>query len=70
MAELFVRVVNMSITADIIALLLIALRYLLRDRLPATFSYLLWGTVFFRLLVPWSLPAALSIFNLAKPDLS
>ncbi|MEG1686977.1 MAG: M56 family metallopeptidase, partial [Angelakisella sp.] len=69
MAELFVRVVNMSITASIVALLLLALRYLVQDKLPATFCYLLWGTVFFRLLVPWSLPAALSIFNVTGGDL-
>ncbi|MEG2073478.1 MAG: M56 family metallopeptidase, partial [Angelakisella sp.] len=64
MTAFFVRVLNMSITASVVALLMLIIRGAFRKRLPATYCYLLEGIVFFRLVVPFSVPAAVSLFNL------
>lgn len=62
--ELFPKIFNMSVTASIIILAVLAVRLLLR-KAPRVFSYLLWGVVLFRLLCPVSLPSRLSVFNMA-----
>lgn len=53
MAGLFITVVNMSITASIVILVVMLLRLVLR-RFPKVFSYFLWIVVVFRLLCPFS----------------
>lgn len=64
--ELFPKIFNMSVTASIIILAVLAVRLLLR-KAPKLFSYLLWGVVLFRLLCPVSLPSELSILNMSLP---
>ena len=63
MVQLFTVVLNNSITATVVGLILLALRYILSKKLPATFCYLLWGVLWFRLMVPYSLPSPLSVLN-------
>lgn len=53
------RILNMSIAAGIIIIIVMLVRLLLK-RAPKTFSYALWGIVLFRLLCP----STLSVFNL------
>ncbi|MEG2087755.1 MAG: M56 family metallopeptidase [Angelakisella sp.] len=67
MTALFVRVLNMSITASVVVLVMLLIRGLLQKRLPPGYCYLLQGVVFFRLLVPFSVPSAVSLFNLLEP---
>lgn len=62
-AELFPTIINMSITASMVILLVLAARLLLR-KAPKLFSYTLWAVVLFRLLCPVSVPADLSLLSL------
>ena len=55
-------VLNMSLTAGIIILLVLVMRLALR-RAPRIFSYILWAVVLFRLLCPFSLQAPLSLLG-------
>ena len=56
-------ILNMSITAGIIILIVLLVRVLLK-KAPKIFSYALWGIVLFRLLCPISFSSSVSVFNL------
>lgn len=60
MDKLFLQILNMSITASYVILLVIVARLLLK-RAPKIFSYALWLSVLFRLICPLSFE---SIFSL------
>ena len=61
--ELFLAVVNMSVTASFVIFAVMALRLLFRKQ-PKIYSYLLWSMVLFRLLCPYSFSLDTSAFNL------
>lgn len=69
---LFITILNMSITASIVALAVILIRLPLR-KAPKIFSYLLWGVVLFRLVCPFSIESAFSLMpapaNLISQDI-
>lgn len=56
------RVWNMSLTASVVVLVVLAARLVLR-RAPAVFRYVLWGAVLFRLLCPVSFSSVVSVFS-------
>lgn len=60
MSELFLTVLNMSLTASYVILFVILVRLLLK-KAPKVISYALWGVVAFRLIIPFSFE---SIFSL------
>lgn len=59
----FLVVLNMSITASYVIVLVIIARLLLK-KAPKVFSYCLWSIVLFRLVCPISFSSALSFFRL------
>ena len=63
--DLFSRVLNMSLAAGIIILLVLAVRFLLR-KTPKIFSYLLWAAVLFRLLCPVAPESRVSVLGLLQ----
>ncbi len=65
--DLFIAVVNMSITASCVAIGVILVRLLLK-KAPKIFSYVLWAPVLFRLVCPFSFDSAFSLFNLVNLD--
>lgn len=65
MKILFTQILNMSFTASVVILLVLAMRFLLR-REPKIYSYALWAVVLFRLLCPISLTGDLSVLNFAS----
>lgn len=65
MINLFLLILNMSITASYVALAVIMARFLLR-RAPKIFSYILWATVAIRLIIPVSFASSFSILGLVK----
>ncbi|MDE5932003.1 MAG: M56 family metallopeptidase, partial [Lachnospiraceae bacterium] len=65
MEQIFIRILNMSLTAGIVILLVIFLRLFLK-RLPKVFSCLLWTVVLFRLLCPISFTSAVSLLGILK----
>lgn len=63
MEKCFVTVLNMSLAASVVILVVMAARIFLR-RAPKYCSYALWGIVLFRLLCPISFSADFSVYNL------
>ena len=62
MHRLFPIVCNMSLTASVVILAVLAVRLLLR-RAPKVFVYALWAVVLFRLLCPVSVTSAVSLMG-------
>lgn len=60
---LFLKIVQMSLTAGIVILVVLFVRLLIR-RLPRSFAYALWLVVAFRLVVPAAADSDISIFNM------
>jgi beta-lactamase regulating signal transducer with metallopeptidase domain len=60
MSELFLSVLNMSLTASYVILLVILVRLLLK-KAPKVISYALWGVVAFRLIIPFSFESMFSL---------
>lgn len=67
MKDIFLAILNMSLTGSAVILLVLAARLLLK-RTPKIFSYALWSVVLFRLLCPVSLPASISLLGWLKPE--
>ncbi len=61
--KIFIDVLNMSITASIVILFIIVLRFFLKP-MPKIYSYLLWSIVLFRLLCPISFTTNYSLLGL------
>lgn len=66
--DVFLKTVNMSITASYVILFVLFARLLLK-KAPKIFSYSLWLAVLFRLIFPFSFSSSFSFFRLfqAKP---
>ncbi len=62
MTNLFIRILNMSLTGTLMILAVLALRLLLK-RAPRIFSYGLWAVVLFRLLCPVSFESPFSLLG-------
>ncbi len=62
MTDLFSQVLNMSLTASVMIVLVILARLAL-IRAPKIYSYTLWSVVLFRLLCPVSLPSPVSLLG-------
>lgn len=69
MSDLFINIVNMSITASYVIIAVIILRFFLK-KLPKKYSYFLWSVVGFRLCCPVSFKSIFSMFNLKLFDMS
>jgi beta-lactamase regulating signal transducer with metallopeptidase domain len=60
MSEIFLSVLNMSLTASYIIIFVIFFRLLLK-KAPKVISYALWGVVAFRLMIPFSFESMFSL---------
>jgi beta-lactamase regulating signal transducer with metallopeptidase domain len=60
MSELFLSVLNRSLTASYVILFIIIIRLLLK-KAPKVISYALWGVVAFRLIIPFSFESMFSL---------
>lgn len=63
--NLFIIIVNMSITASYVAVGVILVRLLLK-KAPKIYSYVLWAPVLFRLVCPFSFNSKFSLLNLVN----
>ena len=68
MSYVFLAILNMSITATIVALAVIVARIALK-KAPKIFSYALWAVVLFRLVVPFNLESAFGLMPAAAVSL-
>lgn len=57
---------QMSFSGAVMILAVIIIRALAINRLPKKTFMILWGIVLLRLLVPFSIPSALSVYSLAE----
>lgn len=62
--QLFTAVIEISLAASFIVLVIVGIRALLQNKLPKLFSYALWAIVLIRLLVPVTPASSFSLFNL------
>lgn len=69
MTNLFVSILNMSITASYVAVAVILARVFLR-RAPKIFSYILWSAVLIRLVIPFSFTSGFSILRVVQPEVN
>ena len=60
MGKIFLTVLNMSFTASYVILFVILVRLMLK-KAPRVISYVLWGVVAFRLIIPSSFESMFSI---------
>ena len=65
MTDLFLKIVNMSISASYIILAVVIARLLLK-KAPKWITVLLWGMVAFRLVCPFSIESILSLIPKAE----
>ena len=65
MEAVFLKILNMSITASWLVLTVIALRFLLK-KAPKAFTVILWGLVGIRLILPFSFESVLSLIPSAE----
>ena len=61
--SIFSAVINITISASIIAMVVIILRFLIKSRIPKTLVLLLWAIVIIKFAVPFDLPSPTSIYN-------
>lgn len=66
LVNIFLTVLEMSVTASIAAVIVILLRQLAGRKLPVRFIYLAWAIVLIRLLLPFSIQSDFSLFNIIK----
>ena len=66
MKSVFSQIFNMSLTASVVILCVLAVRLLLK-KAPKKFAYALWAVVLFRLLCPVSLPSPVSVLEVVQP---
>lgn len=69
MQDLFLEVLNMSLTAAYVIVAVIIIRMLIR-KLPKKYSFWLWSIAAFRLCCPFSFQSVMSIFNIGIFDMS
>lgn len=65
MAEVFQKLLNMSIAAGWLILAVVVLRFVLK-KVPKRFRLMLWAIVGLRLVLPWSFKSALSLIPSAE----
>ncbi|WP_265104754.1 M56 family metallopeptidase [Ruminococcus turbiniformis] len=61
--EIFITILNMSVAAGIVILVILLLRLLFR-KTPRKYLYALWLAAAFRLVCPWSVESGISLFNM------
>lgn len=65
--DLFINILNMSITGTYVILFVLLIRLLLK-KAPKVFSYSLWGVVLYRLICPYSFSSAFSLLKSISPS--
>lgn len=58
------NIIQMSLYAGVLILIIVTIRALCLNKLPKITFLALWGVVAFRLLIPFSIPSSLSIYNI------
>lgn len=67
MYEVFAKLLNMSLTASILVLIVIILRFAIK-RAPRKYICILWALVALRLICPFSISSSVSAYNILHQD--
>jgi len=67
---MMMRLLQMSISGAVLIIVIAAVRAVAVNRLPKKTFLVLWGIVLLRLLIPYTLPSAASVYNLASPKMT
>lgn len=67
MYEVFTKLLNMSLTASILVLIIMALRVVLK-KAPQKYICILWFLVAFRLICPFSISSCFSVYNVFQSN--
>lgn len=65
----FVRILDVSWQAAVLVLLIMAVQWLLQERLGARFRHALWVLLFVRLALPRTVPSPFSVYSLVRETL-
>ena len=65
---MYMSILQMSIYGAILILAVVVIRAVAINRLPKKFFLVLWGLVLFRLLIPFSVPSAFSVYSLIEQN--
>jgi len=60
MSGMFIGILNMSISASFVTLIVIFIRLLIKNA-PKKYAYMLWVVVFFRFIVPFTIQMPVSV---------
>jgi len=63
---LFAWVLRSTVQASVLAMVIFAIQFALRKRLPARWQYLLWLVLLVRVALPWAPESPTSMFNAAR----
>ncbi|TYQ16738.1 UNVERIFIED_CONTAM: beta-lactamase regulating signal transducer with metallopeptidase domain [Acetivibrio alkalicellulosi] len=70
MSNLFINLINMSLTASYVAFVIVAVRFvLIKLKTPKIILYALWSVVLFRLICPFSFESSLSLIPTNSPTI-
>ena len=67
LSNIFGEILNLSLMGMLLTILLIFLKKLLRNRLSASWHYMVWFLLVFRLIIPIAPANSMSIYNLFMP---
>ena len=62
--QLFLKIIEMSVLASFIIVFVLIIRFLLKG-FPKSYTYILWGVVAFRLIIPSSVSSNISVLNVS-----
>ena len=67
LSYIFREILNLSLMGMLLTILLILIKKLLRNRLSASWHYMIWFLLVFRLIIPIAPANSMSIYNLFMP---
>ncbi|SFE10335.1 bla regulator protein blaR1 [Paenibacillus catalpae] len=64
LTDLLTWIISTTLMASVLAVIILAAKWLLRDKLKPRWTYLLWLLLVLRLLLPWMPESSFSVFNI------
>ncbi|WP_127492466.1 M56 family metallopeptidase [Paenibacillus glycanilyticus] len=64
LSDFFAWILSASLMASVLVVLILAAKWLLRDKLKPRWGYLLWLLLILRLVLPWAPESSFSMFNI------
>lgn len=65
LSDFFAWILSTSLMASVLVVLILAAKWLLRDKLKPRWSFLLWLLLILRLVLPWAPESSFSVYNIS-----